>query len=150
MLLVRTALPAALAALAALSIAPVAKSASAGSWSEGEANPFSPFVGSAMACAGDLCYVSGGVVLPGTGDGANDVFTYNLTSGQWGSDGDVAQLLVGRIFHSSVIVWDSASHYMVWAIGGQLQIEDGNDIWPTTATEYYDPDIGVVSACACV
>ncbi len=131
--------------VAAASAAAAAPCAAAGSWTEGQPNPFSPFVGSSMACAGDLCYVTGGVVLPGTNNGQNDVYTFNLTSGAWGAGGGVAQLLVGRVFHASAVVWDSPTHYTVWAIGGQLQIEDGNDIWPTTSTEYYDPDVGAVS-----
>lgn len=114
-------------------------------WNQGIPSPVQ-YVGSSTACADDLCFVTGGLSEPSAGEGSNDVYTYNLTGNVWSPIGTLPRLNVGRMFHSTMIVWDSSTHYYVFVIGGLTAVDDGESpIYVTSSVEYYDPDYGVWS-----
>lgn len=117
--------------------------------------------GSSVACAQDLCYVTGGYDVAGN---VNDfTASYNVTSDIWDTsiNGNMEPISAGRGNHASVIVWTSPSTYLVWVIGGQISIESGPQQMPNSDpnpdppgcpncpaflaisdVEYYDPSLG--------
>jgi hypothetical protein len=117
------------------------------SWETKTVAPAS-LVGASGACADELCYVTGGSTVPQADPGSppvpvatDDVWTFNISSGVWAPN--TAPLILPRSGHSSVVVWDSPTHYTLWVIGGQQRWDDQqSDFSPFVDVEYYDADLG--------
>ena len=115
-----------------------------------------------MACAQDLCYITGGF---SGGTPTNEVIIYNVTDK---TSSIAIPMITPRGGHSAVIVWSDENTYTVWAIAGQsskqmgpaaqLPNADMNDdppgcgqakgqlpcpAWASLSdVEYFDPQIG--------
>ena len=69
--------------------------------------------GGAVACAQDLCYITGGF---SGGAPSNQVIVYNVTDK---TSSIAIPMITPRGGHSAVIVWSDENTYTVWVIAGQ-------------------------------
>jgi hypothetical protein len=81
--------------------------------------------GGAVACAQDLCYITGGF---SQGVPSNQVIVYNVTDK---TSSIAIPMITPRGGHSAVIVWSDENTYTVWAAWNSLP-----DV------EYFDPLVG--------
>lgn len=112
-----------------------------------------------MACADDICYVTGGfeatgssrvhfssnVSYPSSAVPSDAVLYFNMsdTNSSWVPN--PASLTNNRASHGTSIVWSpDGSNYQVYVIGGQTSWDtnDPSTFEPLDTVEYYDPQLG--------
>ena len=148
------------AAVAVAAVAATSAAASASSsitWRTNYTDAPNAYTGAALACAEDMCYLTGG--FDNSGEVHPSVATFNVSANVWATN--LEPLSVGRGGHASVVVWSSPTAYTVWVIAGQVSIESGPNMpanadpnpnppgcpncpafLGTSAVEFYDPAVG--------
>ena len=123
------------------------------------------FLGSSMACADDICYVTGGFQVTGTQNfprytknmpnftypsaavPSDAVLYFNMSdissTSTWTPN--PASLTDDRACHGSTIVWNSdGSNYLLYVVGGQTSWDtnEPSTFIPLDTVEYYNPLLG--------
>lgn len=103
-----------------------------------------------VACVFDLCYVVGGAMVDPNGNGPTDytcvdnVMTFNITSKIW--DTQLPLLNTARCYAGLAVVFDdpvnNPTHYVLWLVGGQGDVDNEYQFDAIETVENYDPDIG--------